>query len=74
MATNTQTQTQLAERLLELIEEAAPIARELGELNAAFRAYHLASFEGQEHGWMGSGFLVDAVRVIAEAEEDDDWD
>ena len=65
------TTQELAQELLDGIEELLPLARELADRLPAFRAYHLATFEGRDAGWLGSGFLVDTLRVLAEDEDED---
>jgi len=50
---------EILEEIREKCEEMARLIRSLGDQRIA--AYHMADFEGREHGWLGQNFLVDQV-------------
>lgn len=55
------------------LEAATTLLRDAGVLDEpAFRAYHAATFEGREGGWLGGPFLIDALRDLLLDESDDD--
>jgi hypothetical protein len=56
---------EMLEEILEKCEEIAGLIHNLDDKR--LEAYHLATVEGTQRGWLGSNYLVDDVREAIDA-------